>query len=71
VPLAKGGNVARPRGVSVADVESAVGDDVWLMPLEGTETPLHNGAPIPSQGAAVSPGDKIEVAGTELTLIRR
>ena len=70
VPLAKAETSLGRVGVSVAMLKR-VGDDVWLMPVEGTETPLHNGAPIPAQGAAVSPGDKIEVAGTELTLIRR
>jgi hypothetical protein len=70
VPLAKAETSLGRIGVSVAMLKR-VGDDVWLMPLEGTETPLHNGAPIPAQGSAISPGDKIEVAGTELTLVRR
>jgi len=57
-------------GVAVATIKR-VGDEVWLIRLEGTEIPRHNGAPIPASGAALTPGDKFEVAGTELTLGRR
>jgi pSer/pThr/pTyr-binding forkhead associated (FHA) protein len=57
-------------GVAVATIKR-VGDEVWLTPLEGTETPRHNGVSIPPQGAPLRPGDKFEIAGTELTLARR
>ena len=70
LPLAKNEFSLGRIGVAVATLKR-VGDEVWLIPLEGTETPQHNGAPLPTQGAAIVPGDKFEVAGAELTLIRR
>ena len=48
-----------------------VGAEIRLIAIEGAETPRHNGAPIPADGATLTPGDKFEVAGTELTLVRR
>jgi pSer/pThr/pTyr-binding forkhead associated (FHA) protein len=69
LPLAKSEFALGRIGVAVATLKR-VGDEVWLIALEGTETPRHNGAAIPSQGAAIVPGDKFEVAGTELTLVR-
>jgi pSer/pThr/pTyr-binding forkhead associated (FHA) protein len=70
LPLAKSEFALGRIGVAVATLKR-VGDEVWLIALEGTETPRHNGAPIPAQGAALAPGDKFEVAGTELTLVRQ
>ena len=70
VSLAKAEMTFGRVGAAVALLKR-VGDEVWLMPLEGPDAPLHNGAPIPAQGAVVSPGDKIVVAATELTLVRR
>jgi pSer/pThr/pTyr-binding forkhead associated (FHA) protein len=57
-------------GLSVAMLK-LVDDKFWLIAVEGVEMPRHNGAPIPPQGAALMPGDKFEVAGTALTLVRR
>jgi hypothetical protein len=57
-------------GVAVATLKR-VGEEVWLIAVEGTEIPRHNGVPVPTQGAALTPGDKFEVAGAELTLVRR
>ena len=57
-------------GIAVATIKR-VGDEVWLIPLEGSEAPRHNGAPISSQGSVLKPGDKFEVAGTELALLRK
>src|SRR5207248_9664837 len=67
LPLAKNEFALGRVGVAVASLKR-VGDQVWLIPLEGTEIPRHNGAPIPTQGAVLVPGDEFEIAGTELTL---
>jgi hypothetical protein len=70
MPLSKAEQSIGRIGVGVAALKR-VGDDVWLIPLEGEEAPRYNGAPISSQGAPIVSGDRFEVAGTELTLIRR
>ena len=70
MPLAKNEFSLGRIGVAVATLKR-VGDEVWLIALEGTETPRHNGTPIATQGAPLVVGDKFEVAGTELTLIKQ
>src|SRR5204862_30083 len=57
LPLAKNEFSFGRVGVAVATLKR-VGDEVWLISLEGTETPRHNGAPIPAQGAPLVVGDK-------------
>jgi predicted component of type VI protein secretion system len=70
LPLAKNEFSLGRIGVAVATLKR-VGDEVWLIALEGTESPRHNGAPIASQGSVLTPGDTFEVAGTELVLVQR
>ena len=70
LPLAKDAQSVGRIGVGVAKLKR-VGEAVWLIPLEGPETPRHRGNAVSSEGAQVTPGDTFEVAGTELTIARR
>lgn len=70
LPLSKAEFSLGRIGLSVA-ILKRVGAEIRLIAIEGAEAPRHNGAPIPADGATLTPGDKFEVAGTELTLVRR
>jgi hypothetical protein len=54
-------------GVQVALIRRA-DEGYRLIPVEGTQPPRRNGAPIPADGAALSIGDIFEVAGVKLQL---
>ena len=50
----------------------ALRDGAWLLlPLEGDEPLVLNGAPVSVQGAFVAPGDRFHVAGSEIEVERR
>ena len=70
LPLAKDVQAVGRIGVGVATLKR-VGEEVWLIPLEGPETPRYRGNAVPSEGAPVALNDTFEVAGTELTIARR
>jgi pSer/pThr/pTyr-binding forkhead associated (FHA) protein len=55
-------------GLQVAAIESHDGV-VRLVPREGAEAPTVNGAPVPSEGLALTPGDTLEIAGTRLEFV--
>jgi len=40
-----------------------------LVPREGADAPTVNGAPVPSEGLAITPGDTLQIAGTTLELV--
>jgi predicted component of type VI protein secretion system len=54
-------------GVQVAIVRK-VGDGYKLFPLEGSDPPRINGAPVATEGTPLHPGDTFEVAGVRLEL---
>ena len=54
-------------GVQVALVRK-VGNGFMLVPVEGTQPPRINGAPVAREGAVLHPGDTFEVAGVRLEL---
>lgn len=54
-------------GVQVAVVRK-VGDGYKLFPLEGSDPPRINGAPVATEGSPLHPGDTFEVAGVRLEL---
>ena len=70
LPLAKDVQSIGRIGVGVATLKR-VGEEIWLIPLEGPEAPRHRGSAVPSEGAPVAPGDTFEVAGSELRIERR
>ena len=55
-------------GRQVAAIETHDGV-VRLVPREGDEAPKVNGAPVPSEGLALTPGDTLEIAGTTLEFV--
>jgi predicted component of type VI protein secretion system len=57
-------------GVCVALV-MRVGDSVRLSAAEGPELPTLKGERVYAEGVALAPGDAFDVAGAELTLVRR
>jgi len=59
-------SVGRVR-IQVAIVKK-VPDGYRLVPLEGTEMPRINGAPVAAEGSPLHPGDTFEVAGVRLEL---
>jgi pSer/pThr/pTyr-binding forkhead associated (FHA) protein len=59
--------LGRP-GVQVASIVMAHGS-FRLRPVEGISPPALNGTPVGSEGAALAPGDIIEVAGTRLEFV--
>jgi pSer/pThr/pTyr-binding forkhead associated (FHA) protein len=70
LPFAKDELAVGRIGVGVATLKR-VGDEIWLFPVEGPETPLHGKNAVPPQGLPVAPGETIRIAGTELTIARR
>ncbi len=54
-------------GVQVALVRK-IADGFRLVPVEGAQPPRINGVPVPTEGAALHPGDTFEVAGVRLEL---
>ncbi len=54
-------------GVQVAVVRK-VGSGFRLVPIEGTQPPRINGAPVAPEGTVLHPGDTFEVAGVRLEL---
>ncbi len=54
-------------GIQVAVVRK-VSDGFRLVPVEGTEMPRINGAPVAADGSPLHPGDTFEVAGVRLEL---
>ncbi len=54
-------------GAQVALVRRTA-DGYRLVPLEGTQPPRINGAPVAPEGAALHPGDTFEIAGVRLEL---
>jgi hypothetical protein len=70
LPLAKQEQSIGRIGVGVAAIKRT-GEDIWLIPVEGPDTPRRNGTTIPSQGAQLGPGDTVEIAGTQLMVVQR
>src|SRR5947207_3607879 len=70
LPLSKAEHSVGTIGIAVAALKR-VGDEVWLVPMEGMETPRRNGNAVPPEGMPLVSGDAFEIAGTELTLLRR
>ena len=59
--------VGRP-GVQVASIVKADGRHT-LKPLEGISPPTLNGHPVGAEGAELTPGDVIEIAGTRVEFV--
>jgi len=70
LPLSKGEQSVGRIGVTVVTLKRD-GDEIWLIPVEGTEGPRRNGSSVPTEGVTLAPGDTFEVAGAELTIARR
>jgi pSer/pThr/pTyr-binding forkhead associated (FHA) protein len=70
LPLSKGEQSVGRIGVTVVTLKRN-GDEIWLIPVEGTEGPRRNGSTVPTEGVPLAPGDTFEVAGAELTIARR
>jgi hypothetical protein len=68
VPLVQDETVIGRAGVQVAVIRRSV-DGFRAVPLEGDAPANLNGLPLPAEGQPLSPGDVLEIVGTNLRVV--
>jgi predicted component of type VI protein secretion system len=68
VALAKSATLVGRAGVQVAALQRT-GDEIRVVPVEGSSPPSINGTPVAGEGQRLAAGDILEVAGSRLELV--